>query len=215
MTELELGLMAKQYIFNPATDVLATYDITCLDSPRPALPPSAADIAERYRRVGYFVRDTLRYWDGIYQRWAQQQNCLMRLGVPDPTDDPNANAENAYLNGYWRLGEEEALVIKLNPVPVAQFWNFYICNRWWEGIDARRTRVCLNSSDFVADKDNSIRIVLGRGRSECHNWLDTGGYGEGLMLLRMTRPEVIPTGECEVLHLTEAISRYGTPGPDE
>jgi len=47
------------------------------------------------------------------------------------------------------------------------------------------------------------------------NWLDTGGYEEGLMLLRMTRPEVIPTGECEVVPLTEAISRYGTPAPNK
>jgi len=166
MTELELGLMAKQYIFNPALDVLATYDIIALTA-----GARSSTGRRRYRREipasGLF---RARH-PALLGRDLPTVGATAELPGPTggtrPDRRPHANAENAYLNGYWRLGDDEALVIKLTPAPVAQFWNFYICNRWWEGFDARRGRIYVNSGDLRADADNSMRIVLGRGHSEC------------------------------------------------
>ena len=94
-----------------------------------------------------------------------------------------------YLEGWWRLGEDEALLVDL---PAAAFeggpyWGFLLYNVWGESFDWRNRRVSLNSREVERGADGGARIVVAHRDPGVPNWIDTAGHLEGSMSLRWIR----------------------------
>ncbi|TML09126.1 MAG: DUF1214 domain-containing protein [Actinobacteria bacterium] len=198
MTPFDFGLIIRQYFADEANETPATYTIECVDGPKAPSRRSPAHVARGLHEAAGFVRDSVDYWAMVGDELAKAPNQLLDAD-PQSTVHAGANPDNAYRGGMWRLQADEALVIDIRPAPKADFWNFYICNYWWEDIDDRHHRMNVNSSNANLEADGSLRIVISEKDLGYRNHLETAGNREGMMLLRMTFPEAAPSIECTVV----------------
>ena len=85
--------------------------------------------------------------------------------------------------GYYRLGEDEVLVLTLDPLG-ARYLGVQICDMWMLSYDYSYHTSSLNHRQAMADNDGRIRMVIAAGDPGVHNWLDGSGSPVGTVLLR-------------------------------
>ena len=95
----------------------------------------------------------------------------------------NTTPDNLYMIGSFRLEEDEALVVDLEP-PRTRYWSLALENVWHECIEPRRRRSSITHARAQARPDGSVRLVIARRDPGCANWLDPGGRHRGFMTLR-------------------------------
>lgn len=110
-----------------------------------------------------------------------------------------------YLQSYWKLAPDEALVIDAKKIPSCSTWNLQISNYWMESLDYRYHRICINKHNAVYARDGSVRIVLAhRDPGPRHpNWLTTDGHAEGGMLFRWVEADEHPPVDTRVVKFAE------------
>lgn len=112
-------------------------------------------------------------------------------------------ADIAYYHSYWRLGEDEALIIEANP-PACDHWNFQLNNHWMESLDYRFHRIHINSATATLKNDGSIRIIVAHQDPGLPNWLTTAGHEFGTMCFRWVRPlGEPPQPQTRIIKLSE------------
>lgn len=100
-------------------------------------------------------------------------------------------ADIAYYHSYWRLADDEALVIDATP-PRCDHWNFQLNNHWMESLDYRYHRIHVNTATATLRDDGSVRIVVAHRDPGVPNWIETTGHTFGTMCFRWVRPEGEP-----------------------
>ncbi len=110
--------------------------------------------------------------------------------------DPNI----CYYHSYWRLAQDEALVIDINP-PRCEFWNFQLNNHWMESLDYRYYPVWTNQFLAKARPDGSVRIVVAHKDPGVDNWIDTVGHMHGTMLFRWVKADSHPQPQTRVVKI--------------
>ena len=141
----------------------------------------------------------------IFPGWANGfQKHVNRLPKFDPNmarafgGDPNI----VYYHSYWRLAEDEALVIDAAP-PACDYWNFQLNNHWMESLDYRYFNVVINSRGAQLNEDGSVRVVVAHRDPGVPNWLSTAGHVDGTMCWRWVRAEDDPEPETRVVKLAD------------
>ncbi len=109
-----------------------------------------------------------------------------------------AAAENRPVMGSWQLGDDEALVVEVEP-PKGLYWSYSLGNPWWETIDYGKHQSSLNGHQAVVDDDGLVRVVIAHRDPGVANWLDTAGHSEGPVILRCVRTETAPVPETRVV----------------
>ena len=120
-----------------------------------------------------------------------------------------AAAENRPVIGRWELGCDEALILEVEP-PQGVYWSFSLGNPWWETIHYGRHQSSLNAHQVVCDSDGLVRVVLCGRDPGVPNWLDTGGFSNGAMILRCVRTTTAPTPRARVVPFDEIASALPT-----
>jgi hypothetical protein len=116
-----------------------------------------------------------------------------------------AAAENKPVIGRWELGDDEALILEIEP-PHGVYWSFSLGNPWWETIHYGRHQSSLNGHQAVVDSDGLVRVVLCRRDPGIANWLDTAGYTNGAVILRCVRTATAPTPSTQVVAFDDIAS---------
>lgn len=170
----------------------ATYTIECLNSDRDArgntLDPVSLEPA--LERATDFVTQTSNLFTDWMQRYASHLNQL-------PSDDQarcqraGGDASIHYLQSYWKLAPDEALVIEADRIPKAGTWNFQLSNFWMESLDYLHHRVHINRHTAQLETDGSLRIVVAHKDPgpAFPNWLNTCQHDQGGMLFRWIESE--------------------------
>jgi hypothetical protein len=112
--------------------------------------------------------------------------------------DPNI----CYYHSYWRLADNEALVIDVTP-PKCEAWNFQLNNHWMESLDYRYYPVWVNQHSAKYRMDGSVRIVVAHENPGADNWIDTVGHRQGTMLLRWVGAEEHPDPQTRVVKFAD------------
>jgi hypothetical protein len=115
--------------------------------------------------------------------------------------------KQVYVGGHFELEDDEAFVIHVNDggaayfvVPIANVWGTTL-----EIIDRTST---LNKAQALPNPDGSYTFVLSQQDPGVHNWLDTCGFSEGMLTLRMAefpdqRPRDDLSARGEVVKLAD------------
>jgi hypothetical protein len=196
----DFGLVIRQYFADPAVERPGSYSIERIGGGPVRGPRSAAEVAGGLRQTAEFARDMVEYWARVGRDFEATPNQLVSQRG-SRVDGTGANPDNAYWWGLWRLEEGQALVIECDPMPAAEFWNFYVSNIWWEDLNERSHRMKVNSSDATAEVDGTLKIVLAETDPGFGNWVQTTGFKEGIMLLRTTFPTESFTIRSEIVEL--------------
>jgi hypothetical protein len=195
-----INVLVRQYFADPH-DKRASWTIERVPRAEPA-PPLAADyVGGRLLGAALFVERNAKTWTAFMaERRAGPHNRLVPL--PDAGDLQTPSGIR-YLEGYWKLAADEALVLDFAPEPVP-YWGFVITNFWMESLEWRDRRVSLNSFQARREADGrNVRIVIA-GRDPGHpNWLDSAGHAEGAISLRWARNPVLPEVRGRVVRIDD------------
>jgi hypothetical protein len=194
-------LIVRMTYANRAKEVPAVLSIRCLDAPEAPDPLSSEKLVEGLGKASMLVGGAPL----LFNRWVNDfRKHPNRLPLFDPQTSLRAGGDETiwYFHSYWKLKEEEALVIDVLP-PECEAWNFQLNNIWMESLDYRHFRVCINKHEAVQGKDGRIRVIVAHRDPGHPNWIETAHHWEGTMCWRWYR---LADGEdplepaCRVVH---------------
>jgi len=159
-------------------------------------PPELTDteIAARLRDVAWFVEEEARLWADycLHTRKRLGVNSMPRPTPPGGNLDDMTSAsgapENEYSQGYYEIDENSALLVEFEPPPAA-YWNIQIGPMWYESLDPACWLQSYNDHQAFIGDDRVFRAVIAHRDPGVGNWLDTGGFREGVVLCRFQFPE--------------------------
>ncbi len=194
------AVIVRQTFLDRKTEQPARLTIHRLGNDSKPAPLSAERLQNGLSKTVAFVEGTARLfadWAQGYQRHANQlppadQALCQRVG-----GDPNI----FYYHSYWRLAEDEALLIHVAHVPDCRFWNLQVSNYWMESLDYRHHRIHLNKHTAQLDAGGGVTFVLAHRNPGHANWLETTGHGSGTLCLRWV-------GAKEPVHPTTRVVKH-------
>lgn len=154
--------------------------------------------------------------ESVYVKVATTDSTTGKPKAPNVFTDPTSNASflatQLQSAGYFRLADDEALVLTITPnnadyfvVPVTNDWT--VTDNYWD------VQTSLNNTQAVANPDGSYTIVVspsdplladGDGVS---NWVSTGGLNQGTIAIRFQSIDqnnpANPTVSSQVVRLSE------------
>jgi hypothetical protein len=208
--EIEPGtgqLAVRETFFDKRTERPAELRLELVDAePPPVLSPD--ELVEKLQFASRFVQFVAAT---VVQMWKDTARNVNTLGgqsgkdhVEEQDDEvrSHSNAEMDYHGGRWVLGEDEALVITVDP-PEGDFlyWGLTVANPWMESYDYRYTTTALNNRRAVRSDDGTWRMAISPRDPGVPNWLDTGGRREGYMLVRWVLADHPPHPRCELVSI--------------
>ena len=110
-----------------------------------------------------------------------------------------------YLQSFWKLAPDEALVIRAKKIPNCRTWNFQLSNYWMESLDYRYFKIHVNKHTAVYENDGSVTIVVAHQDPgvKYPNWLSTTGHDQGGMLFRWVEADEFPPVDTEVVKFSD------------
>ena len=98
---------------------------------------------------------------------------------------------------------DEALVARVRPPAVCEYWNLEFGSYWWATFDYRYHHCALNDHSGRIDEDGNLRFVVAHEDPGVHNWLDPVGHNEGYLSLRWMGSDSVPRPDVEIVKLSE------------
>lgn len=142
----------------------------------------------------------------MFKRWSQdmlkdentlphadQGFCQMLGG------DPNIH----YFHSYWKLAEDEALVLESATVPECQTWNFQLDNWWMESLDYVNHTIHFNKHTAHYEPDGSVKVYISHTDPGHPNWIETAGHLDGTMCWRWIGASEHPDVVARVVKASE------------
>ena len=155
-------------------------------------PPLGEDaLAAGLERAAAFVRGCTRTFLKMVDAWRRQPNQLTGASGAS-TRHLHGDPDLYYVSGYWRLAENEALVIDVKPAQRFLYWGFQLCNYWLESLDYEHRNVATNQHLADCDAGGGARLVVAHADPGVPNWIDTAGHREGAMCFRWLLAEDDP-----------------------
>jgi|HubBroStandDraft_6_1064221.scaffolds.fasta_scaffold251373_2 hypothetical protein len=165
-----------------------------------SLTASIGAIAEHVIDTASFFGD----WTSGFQEHVNELPLGDQAYIRSTGGDPNI----LYYLSAWRVGPDEALVIRIPELPPCRTWNFQLCNVWMESLDYTRARVHVNGSTVHRDPDGGITLVIAASDPGHPNWLNTTGHDAGTMCMRLTGAAEPAVAQTSLVRL-ETLQKLG------
>ena len=115
-----------------------------------------------------------------------------------------------YLEGLYRLKDDEALILETEVPANCRYWGFLVGDMQFRTVDWVNNQSSLNAFQAKLDSDGKFRAVIARRDPGVPNWLDTGDYGEGVIQGRWNVCDSAPVPTARLVRLSEL--RRNLPG---
>ena len=112
-------------------------------------------------------------------------------------------AKQQYVGGIFELEEGEALIYETDVPDQARFWNITVNDPNWSAIDYVNRQSHFNGHTATIDTDGRFRAVISPVDPGVPNWLDTGGYLDGVVFGRWMECSSFPEPEARKVRLDE------------
>ena len=190
-------VIVRQYFHDRATQAAGTWQI---ESSEPAHGDAAAAPSPQMAALRIAnAAETIRWNAQLNRLWTPERrehpNEFVRLGA-DEIVAAIPNPDVTYSFSWWRIADDEALVIDVDPPP-ARYWAIQLCDRWFQSYPQRRTN--LNDRQVTRESDGSVRCVIAASDPGVGNWLDSGGHTTGVVFFRWLHAEPTSLPSCEVV----------------
>lgn len=194
MTEKTKSIVVRQTFGLRSQEKVTELAIQCLNPSRKNNTLRIESFGPALLGAVDLVKNTLQLgnlWQSKYK--AEHLNQLPehdQLVLRQAGGDPNIH----YYQSYWRLAQDEALLVQLRDIPECDFWNLQLANAWMESFDFRFFRCSIQKYTAHYEPDGSVIIVVAHQNPgpKYPNWLDTFGHGEGGMLGRYVHAKSFP-----------------------
>ena len=196
-------LYIRQYAHDWSKTRDATYHIEQIGVSGERPPPTLAEASAALTRNSAYVARSSNIWAAIVdQRRAAPPNrfFVFETEHKDDLDEaPEMPTGHRFSSGYFRLREDEALVIDFAPADVP-YWGLDTTSYWFEPLSYADHRSHYNNRTVHCEPDGSVRIVISLRDPGVPNWIDTRGHLEGPMLFRWSRTHLpVPDIQARVV----------------
>ncbi len=191
----------RQFFADWAGEEPMTATIHCEDGLEndPILTP--VQVTERLRDAARWVGTSTRYWADMLDKWAAQPNRFLSYRqLEDNAIDATPGGEP--LICYWRLPEDEALVVRFTP-PECSYWAVEFGNYWWETMDYRYRMSSTNCHMARLEDNGELILVTSHQDLGYANWLDPSGHDEGYITVRFLGSASWPIPRCTQVKVGE------------
>lgn len=185
MTPATGTLIIRQTRLDWAGEQLAHVELDRIGDPVPPAPLTPEFVDEAFQYAARLVAGGAMMFATWSEGFLKHVNQLPRFDQA-LSDSLGGVRDIVYHHSYWRLAEDEALVIETTPVP-CDHWSFTLGNHWMESLDYRHHRITLNTKTATPESDGSVRIVVSHDDPGHPNWLETAGHAHGTMCFRWVR----------------------------
>ncbi len=197
-------VMVRQYFHDRSKEKLARFSIENLSISEKPGPLTEARVARGLRAATTFFNNTLDGAIALTSMLAKSPN------DPNPPKSFNADlggvyyptSDNIYLGGWYKLAEDEALVIE-GDVPDAPYWSVSLQNRWMQSFDYLTHTVSLHNRQLQLDGNGRYCVVIAHSDPLVPNWLETTGHPEGMVAIRYQRSKNKPRPTMRVVKVAE------------
>lgn len=148
------------------------------------------DIERAAPRAAGLVTDIGEFFLTRVQHGMCEAGPLNSVPAPESSAGRGGLTTQTGAVGYYRLGQDEALVLSLDPLG-ARYLGVQICDMWMLSYDYSRHTSSFNHRQALADGDGRIRLVIAAEDPGVHNWLDGSGNSLGSLVLRW---QCVPAG---------------------
>lgn len=194
-------LIIRQSWLDRSREVLPTLSLERIGGTARPAPLTPAAIDQGLRKTAMLVWGASTMFAEWAEGFAGHVNTLPRFDQA-LSDQMGGVPHIVYHHSYWRLAEDEALVIESDVHP-CDHWNFQLSNHWMESLDYRHDRIHTNSAIADATADGRIRLIIAHSDPGLPNWLTTQGHAFGAMCFRWVRPDgEPPEPTCRVVKLS-------------
>lgn len=148
-----------------------------------------------------WLQQSIRYWPGMLEKWKDRPNEFCSYWeLEDNVIDATPGGDP--LVCFWRLPEDEALIIRVRP-PECVFWGLEFGNCWWETMDYRYRLSNTNMHYAQLQEDGELIVVVAHRDPGVPNWLDCSGHSTGYVTARWMLSEQHPRPRCQQVRFTE------------
>ena len=102
---------------------------------------------------------------------------------PSQSDDLGTLVTQASSFGHFKLEDDEALIVTINPGG-AKYFVVPATNPWTITVDPGKYLCSFNNTQAIADADGQYRFVISHTDPGVYHWISTSGLHEGTMMLR-------------------------------
>jgi len=190
-------LNARQTLLRRAEQRQASLELVRVGASERPDPLDPARFSRALDRTGMALQGTVAQflaWTASFMAHRNEIRPIDPKFLAVAQGDPNTR----YNYSYWELGEDEALVIDLDP-PDCDYWNLQIGNHWLESFDYMHFQTHVNQETVVTDEHGHVRIVVARRDPGVPNWLDTAGHTRGGLALRWVGAKEVPEARTQVV----------------
>jgi hypothetical protein len=190
-------VLLRQWFYNWDAEEQGEFLIERVGETYPAPPPTIEDLAIRWKRYLRFVRTTVEtMMRSVAVHYAAPADRVpfprMMAAVSEhDEDDPYSMRGQVYGNGWYRCGDDEAVILEVEP-PRCRYWSFALYSHYWEVSDWLHRATSINGRQAVLDDDGVFRAVISHRDPGVPNWLDTGCRLFGLIGGRYFATESVP-----------------------
>jgi hypothetical protein len=199
-------VIVRQTFLDRSMEVPAEISIKNLDGRKVPDPVTPEGMDKGLQTAALFVAGAPL----LFVRWAKnfrQNTNQLPMFDPEVSNAAGGDGNIIYYHSYWKLAEDEALVITVKP-PRCDSWNFQLNNYWMESLDYRYFPVTINKATAIYNPEGAVRIIVSSFNPGLPNWIQTCGHTEGTMCWRWYRlePGAVPVEpECTVVKKAELI----------
>jgi hypothetical protein len=139
------------------------------------------------RELAHRLDEVLRFITGYTPSHLTMINWLNSQPpniVQIPTRQEAGNRNIAYAFGRFDLDLSEALVLEF-PRTDARLWGAqWLTTPWYENPDLANRSTSVRGDEAFVNDDGKVRVVVSATDPGTPNWLDIGGYREGVLAIR-------------------------------
>ncbi len=191
----------RQYFYDWSNESPGVFHIERI-SEGPAHPDrvSPEEMARRLDRAADWVEKTIFFWNDFMRN---RTGSFPNNQVVPPASVPGGASDIFYGAINAKLGEDEALLIEMEP-PDARYWSLqWYTFGWFESPDFVNRQTSLNGAQARVDADGKVRIVVSSRDPWIQNWIDNEGRERIAMNFRWIWSKNNPTPTAKVIPLKE------------
>ena len=197
----------RQYAHDWSRTPDATFNIERIGATGDRPPLTLAEVSRAMQRTSAYVARSVNIWKAIVdQRRAAQPNRFFVFEQEQKDggkDSPEIPTGHRFSSGYFRLAEDEALVVTFKPEEVP-YWGLDTTSYWFEPLSYIDHRSHYNNRTVRQEADGSVKIIIASRNPGLPNWIDTRGHLEGPMIFRWSRTRLpVPDLQARVVKMSE------------
>ena len=162
------------------------------------------DAEEISRRLTLLSEYVSRYLQFIlaYGQKQRQAGLINRLEHDDWVGKGGVEDQH-YYQGLYELKSGEVMILETSLPTSVRYWNIQLNDPLWRSVNWFTHQSSLNGQQAGLDEDGKFRAVISPVDPSVPNWLDTGGYLQGSLMLRWMQASEGPEPTLKIVNMSD------------